>query len=200
MAKLDEEARMTIQTLARKGLSNRETARLLGAIEGAVRHQLRRMEAGTPDGRSRRSGRADAYAEAIDAWREAHGDGAVNLAALHEWLVCEHNYPGSLRSVQRYWKKSYPPLKLRARRRVETPPGVQSQVDWAHFPGVVLGGRRTDLLAFRLVLSHSRYQNPSSLPKTRCTSGSGLAGVASTEGATTPCGATNSSARVRRSR
>ena len=105
MAKLNEEARMTIKTLTQKGLSNRETARLLGVTEGAVRYQRRRMEAGTPDGRSRRTGHADAFAEAIDAWREALGDGAVNLAALHEWLVREHDYEGSRRSVQRYWNR-----------------------------------------------------------------------------------------------
>ena len=157
MAKLNEEARMTIKTLAQKGLSNRETARLLGVTEGAVRYQRQRMEASTPDGRSQRRGQADAYADIIETWREALSGGALNLAELHEWLVCEHDYKGSLRSVQRYWKKTYPAPKLRARRRIETPPGAQSQVDWAHFPGVIVRGRRTNLLAFRMVLSHSRY-------------------------------------------
>lgn len=157
MAKLDEEARMTIKTLARKGLSNREAARLLGITEGTVRYHLSRMDEGLPDGRSRRTGRADTYAEAIHTWREARLDEAINLAALHAWLVREHDYEGSLRSVQRYWNRTYPTPKLRARRRIETPPGAQSQVDWAHFPGVIVGGKRTDLLAFRMVLSHSRY-------------------------------------------
>lgn len=157
MAKLDEHARMTIQTLAQKGLSNRETARLLGITEGAVRYQLRRMQEEAPDGRSQCTGRTDAYAEAIDAWRTAHLGSPINLAVLHEWLVGEHDYEGSLRSVQRYWKRTYPAPKLRARRRIETPPGAQSQVDWAHFPGIVLGGCRTDLVAFRMALSHSRY-------------------------------------------
>jgi transposase len=157
MAKLDEAARMTIKTLAHKGLSNRETARLLDITEGTVRYHLRRMDADIPDGRSQRAGRADAYAEAIHTWREARLDGPINLAVLHEWLVGEHDYEGSLRSVQRYWNRRYPAPKLRARRRIETPPGAQSQVDWAHFPGVILGGRRRDLLAFRMVLSHSRY-------------------------------------------
>lgn len=156
MAKLDEAACMTIQTLAQKGLSNRETARILGVSEGAVRYQRRRMAEQAVDGRSRRASIADGYAEAIAFWREARGDDALNLAALHEWLVREHDYPGSLRSVQRYWKKTYPAPRLRARRRVETPPGAQSQVDWAHYPGILLGGERIDLVAFRMVLSHSR--------------------------------------------
>lgn len=157
MAKLNEDARMTIKTLAQKGLSNRQTARLLGVTEGAVRYQRKRMQAGSCDGRSCRSGYADAYAEAIDTWREARSGEAINLAVLHDWLVREHDYEASLRSLQRYWKKTYPAPKVRARRRIETPPGAQSQVDWAHFPGVIVGGRRRDLLAFRMVLSHSRY-------------------------------------------
>ena len=157
MAKLNEEARMTIKTLAEKAVPNRKIARLLGVTEGAVRYQRAQMASGAVDHRSLRTGRADPYAEAIDHWRTAMKAEALNLAVLHEWLVREHGYEGSLRSVQRYWKKTYPAPKLRARRRVETPPGVQSQVDWAHFPAVVLDGQETDLLAFRMVLSHSRY-------------------------------------------
>lgn len=80
------------------------------------------------------------------------------MAALHEWLVAEHDYRGSLHSVQRYWRRSYPAPALRARRRVETPAGAQSRVDWAHFPGLIVGGERLDLLALHMVLSHSRYE------------------------------------------
>ncbi len=155
MAKLNEDARMTIKTLAHKGVSNREIARLIGVTEGAVRYQRKRMQANLVDGRSRQTCRAVAFAEAIEHWRQ-HRD-AVNLADLHQWLVREHAYPGSLRSIQRYWKKTYPAPRIRARRRIETPPGAQSQVDWAHFPGIILGGQHQDLLAFRMVLSHSRY-------------------------------------------
>lgn len=36
---------------------------------------------------------------------------------------------------------------IRSRRRVETPPGAQAQVDWAHFPGVILGEEAVALLA-----------------------------------------------------
>lgn len=148
---------MTIKTLSEKSVSNREIARLLGITEGAVRYQRARMASGAPDRRSLRTGIADTYAEAIEHWRSVRVDEAINLAALHEWLVREHDFEGSLRSVQRHWTKHYPAPKIRARRRVETPPGAQSQVDWAHFPGVVLGGELVDVLAFRMVLSHSRY-------------------------------------------
>jgi IS30 family transposase len=62
MAKLSQEARMTIKTLTAKGVSNRETARLLGLSEGAVRHQRRRLAAGAVDGRSLQRYVRDRYA------------------------------------------------------------------------------------------------------------------------------------------
>ncbi|MBK7250688.1 MAG: IS21 family transposase [Gammaproteobacteria bacterium] len=81
----------------------------------------------------------------------------VNVAALHDWLVAEHGYPGSLRSVQRFVGDVYPRPPRRARRRVETPPGAQAQVDWAQFPGLIVAGREQTLHAFHMVLSHSRF-------------------------------------------
>src|SRR5512138_2103853 len=92
MSKLNLEARMTIQTLARQHLAQREIARLLGITEGAVRYQLRRMAAGAVDGRSAQPMRAEAVTEAIALWREQNSDLALNLAALHVWLVSEHGY------------------------------------------------------------------------------------------------------------
>jgi transposase len=158
MSKLDVEARMTIKTLVSKGVSRSAIARMLGVSEGAVRYQARRMQAGAIDGRSLQPPKAAQWAHAIDHWREGQGDGALNLAALHAWLVHEHDYQGSLRSVQRFYARAYPAPAIRARRRVETPPAAQAQVDWAHFPGIVVGGERTDLLALHMVLSHSCFE------------------------------------------
>jgi len=158
MSKLNQEALMTIQTLASRQVSHCEIARLLGITEGAVRYRIKRMEADAVDGRARQQPIASAVAEAIEHWREHHAGDALNLTALHDWLVTEHDYRGSVRSVQRYWRAHYPAPRIRARRRVETPAGAQAQVDWAAFPGVVLEGERTDLLALHMVLSHSRYE------------------------------------------
>ena len=138
MNRLNPEARMTIKTLAARGATNSDIARLLGVTEGAVRHHVARLQTGALDGRSRQE------------------PGPINLAVLHAWLVSEHGYSGSLRSIQRYWARSYPAPALRARRRVETPPGAQAQVDWAHFPAIVVGGIAQDLVALHMVLSWSR--------------------------------------------
>jgi len=102
--------------------------------------------------------RRPAVASAIERWRVQQQGQAVNLAALDDWLVSEHDYAGSLRSVQRYWARPYPGPQLRARRRVKTPAGAQAQVDWAAFPGVIVGGELCDLLALHITLSHSRYE------------------------------------------
>jgi transposase len=158
MGRLDPEARMTIKTLSARGATRSEIARLLGVTEGAVRYHARRMASGAADGRSRQRPTAEAFAEAIGHWRSLRDGGGVNLAALHDWLRREHGYGGSLRSVQRYWRRAYPAPVIRARRRVETPPGAQAQVDWAHFPGVVVAGEAVDLLAMHMVLSWSRAE------------------------------------------
>jgi transposase len=158
MSKLDQEARVTIKTLLAKGVSHCAVARMLQVTEGTVRYQAKRVAVMAVDGRSRQSSKATGWAEAIGHWREQQGDGVINLAALHDGLVCEHGYAGSLRSIQRYWKRTYPAPRLRARRRIETPPAAQSQVDWAHFSAIVVGGEHTDLLALHMVLSHSRYE------------------------------------------
>jgi transposase len=149
---------MTIKTLSARGATNTEVARLLGVTEGAVRYHVARMHAGAGDGRTRQQQKAASLAGMIDHWRQQQGDGPINLAALHGWLATEHSYTGSLRSIQRYWKRIYPTPAIRARRRVELPPGAQAQVDWAHFPAVVLGGVATDLVAMHMVLSWSRKQ------------------------------------------
>ena len=155
MAITDLEIRMTIKTLAAKGAPKRAIARQLTLSEGTVRYHLARLAAGARDGRADQPRRALVVVDAISHWM-AHHDRA-NLAALHAWLVAEHGYAGSLRSVQRFVADRYPPPPVRARRRVETPPGAQAQVDWAQFPRMVVAGELVTLHAFHLVLSHSRF-------------------------------------------
>jgi len=158
VAKLSMEARMSIKVLSDKGVSNREVARLLNISEGTVRYHRRRLAKGAADGRRNQPRKAAAFRPAIDAWLEVRGESAPsNVAELYHWLVSEHAYPGSLRSLQRYVRESWPPPPRRARRRVETPPGAQAQVDWAVFPKVWIGGHQRDLLAFEMQLSWSRY-------------------------------------------
>ena len=126
--KLDRETRMTIMVLARNGQSGRSIGRMLGVDEKTVRYHLRRQARNAVDGRSRQSSRAAALAEAIAHYLSA-GTGPVNLVLLHEWLVAEHDFTGSVRCLQRYFRRHFPRPARRARRRIETPPGAQAQAD-----------------------------------------------------------------------
>lgn len=155
--KIDQEGRMTIKHLAAKEIPNREIARLLGVDESTVRHHLQRQAADAVDGRSRQRQRAEGWADAISHFiASLDQDGPVNLAALHDYLVCEHGYRGSLKSVQRYYRRHYPQPRARARRRVETPPGAQAQADWDEYSGLLVGGREVPAYRFHLKLSYSR--------------------------------------------
>ncbi len=148
--KLDQEARMTIKTLAHKGLKKREIARMLDVSDNTVRYHLRRQAEGAVDGRSRQTMLAAGWSEQIDWYLTSRdADQPVNLAALYDWLVCEHAYPGSLKSVQRYYRR-------RARRRVETPPGAQAQVDWDEGYLLWIGGYQRPAHRFHMKLSFSR--------------------------------------------
>jgi transposase len=80
----------------------------------------------------------------------------VNVRELYEHLVYEWGYGESYRSVLRYVRRHWPKPKIRTWRRVETPPGAQSQTDWAEFPRVDVGEGPEPLSAFIMVLSHSR--------------------------------------------
>ena len=149
---------MTIKHLAGKPVSNREIARLLGVSEGSVRYHRRRQQESAVDGRSRQPQLAAAWAEDIAHFVGSQTeDGPVNLAALHDHLVCERGYTGSLRSLQRYFRKHFPAPKKRARRRVETPPGAQAQVDWDEYDRLWVGGQAVRAYRFHMKLSHSRY-------------------------------------------
>jgi transposase len=158
--KLSQEARMTIGELLRRGWSRVAIGETLGVTEGAVRYHERRRREDAVDGRRGRQRHcAEALAAEIEAWflADPRRRERLNLAALHEYLVQEHDYAGSLRSVQRYFRAHQPVPKQRARRRVETPPGAQGQADWAFFPGAVIARQAVDLLGFHLQLSWSRY-------------------------------------------
>jgi transposase len=124
-----------------------------------VRYQLARLASPARDRRANQASSVVPFGEAIAEWmRSGEAERGMNGLALYEWLVAEHGFAGSYKAVQRFVRAHYPRPRIRARRRVETPPGAQAQADWAEFRGVVVGEEELDLFAFHLVLSHSRYE------------------------------------------
>jgi len=156
--RLSEEEVVTIRVLAAKGQNHCQIARTVGVTEGTVRYHLRRAAEGAEDGRSERPFEAESMAAVIAVWHEERKDDRrpVNVVELHEHLEREHGYAGGYRSVLRYVRARYPRPKIRTYRRVETPPGAQTQTDWAEYPAVDLGEGPEPLHGFLMVLSHSR--------------------------------------------
>lgn len=71
-------------------------------------------------------------------------------------MLCERGYTGSLRTVRRHVRLVRPRRKAEAILRVETLPGEQAQVDWAHVGEIAVPGGKRPLWAFAMVLAHSR--------------------------------------------
>ena len=149
---------MTIGVLAEHGQPNTVIARQLGITESTVRYHRLRLAVGAPDGRKQKPFKALEHAETIESWVrrcEAQGEG-INVEALHDHLVERHGYRGSCRGLRRFVRATYGPPRIRAYRRVETPPAAQTQTDWGEFPRIRVRGDDVDLHAFVMVLSHSR--------------------------------------------
>ncbi len=71
-------------------------------------------------------------------------------------MLVERGYSGSVRTLRRYVRTARPTPKHEAFVRVETLPGEQAQVDWAHVGSITVDGGRRPLWAFVMVLAYSR--------------------------------------------
>ncbi len=146
---------MTLKVLNAKGQANTQIAHTLGVTEGAIRYHLRKEPMSNGNAKPFK---AEVYAEVIEHWMQSNRNGLrpPNVKDLYEHLVMEFAFDGSYKSVLRYVRSAYGKPPLRTYRRVETPPGAQTQIDWGEFRGVVVGGVSVDLHAFIMTLSHSR--------------------------------------------
>ena len=144
-----------------EGVSQREVARQLGIARKSVRKAVERA---SPNDYSLKVPRAcpvlDSFKPIIDAWldqdRQAPRKQRHSGARVHERLVSEHGFQGSLRSVSSY---------VSGRRKVEIaspvfapmdyPPGFEIQIDWGEGT-VILNGHSTVLFFFCARLPFSK--------------------------------------------
>jgi len=161
--KLSKEQVMVAKGMKQRGASVRQLARQLGVSEGALRYRLRRQaEGAVVDGRSLQATALDGYEEIVEALQERLGDGRLSgqgrpcqVRELYELLVRDHAYAGSYQAVVRYLRRKHGVPRVRALRRVETPPGVQAQHDWFEVQ-VPIGSRTQRRQMLVGTLSHSR--------------------------------------------
>jgi len=71
-------------------------------------------------------------------------------------MILARGYDGSLRTLRRYVRVARPAPKNEVFLRLETLPGEQAQVDWAHVGHLAVPGGRRPLWAFVMVLAYSR--------------------------------------------
>ena len=141
----------------------RRLAKDLGVTEHAVRYRLKRLrESDRPDGRRGKATALAGYEEVVEAIQERLGDGRLTgggrpcqVRLIYEALVRDHGYAGSYQSVVRHLRRKHGKPRVRAIRRVETPPGVQAQHDWFE-ERVRIGTRRPELGLLLGTLSYSR--------------------------------------------
>ena len=161
MAKLGKDDIVTIHVLKDKGESNSRIARVLGVTEGAVRYHLRRRDQGCEDGRKKRSLiEQEGLSEVAASWWSDQlaalpPDRSPNASALWAMLVRDYHYCGSAKSVRKYARTHLTRRRLRPYRRIETPPGAQTQSDWLE-SCIDIGSGPETLYGFLMVLSHSR--------------------------------------------
>ena len=160
MTKLREQDIMCAEILTDAGQSIRGTAQQLGVAESTLRYRLHRRRQQAIDGRSQQTEKCALFDDLIQAWiaTQAEGEGRPDsVQSLYEQLTSQHGFTGSYKAVWRYVRRRRKPPKIRPKRRVETRPGTQAQLDWATTQLYVeeLGGW-TCLSAFLMSLSYSR--------------------------------------------
>ena len=79
----------------------------------------------------------------------------LRATRLHEMLRLR-GYTGSVKTLRRYVRTVRPPPSREAYLALETMPGEQGQVDWAHFGKIRVDGTERPLSCFVMVLSFSR--------------------------------------------
>jgi transposase len=71
-------------------------------------------------------------------------------------MIVERGYTGSLRTLRRFVRVHRPQTRREIYVRIETLPGEQAQVDWAHVGHIRVKGGTRPLYCFVLLLRHSR--------------------------------------------
>jgi transposase len=101
----------------------------------------------------RRSSLVEPYAQFIEQTLRQYP--TLRATRLHDMLR-ERGFAGSARTLRTYVATVRPEPKTEAYLRLETLPGEQAQIDWAHVGRMAVPGGERSLWLFVIVLSYSR--------------------------------------------
>ena len=145
---------MDIKDLYRQGHSIRAIIELTGHARNTVRRVLREQTPRPPKKRERAS-RLDPYKPYLE---RRYAECALSAVRLLEEIKAM-GYAGGIDVVRRFIRSLTPQARAQAKMtvRFETPPGEQTQADWASCGHETdEAGRRRAVYAFVMVLSYSR--------------------------------------------
>ncbi len=146
---------MTIKTLNRKGVSNRQIAGQLGISRNTVAKYV--DHDGPP-----RYNRQEPYKSILDEHRDyligrLKEFPKITAERLHRELQSK-GFQGSYPTVVNFVRKHRPDNEPQAYERFETEPGEWAQVDWGEFDPINHFGVQRKLYCFSIVLCYSRAQ------------------------------------------
>lgn len=150
-----------IREMAIRGCTQREIARDLHVSRNTVAKYLSAdLSPEPPVTRAPTSPTMEPYADAVRSWLEAdaHAPRKQRHTArrVHDRLVDELGFPGSLSTVERFvreWRRSRPPEPSEGFLELEWPPGT-AQGDWGRATAVI-GGASVDVSELVVALPHS---------------------------------------------
>ena len=117
-------------------------------VARAIGHVGRKAHAGRPDAR---------VLEPFMPWVDETLARYPRLVATRLFdMLRERGYEGSVRTLRRYVQDARPQPKTEAFLRLQTLPGEQAQIDWAHVGQLPVRGGQRALWVFVLVLAYSR--------------------------------------------
>lgn len=125
-------------------------ARQLGVHRRYVRRVVG-LESEPPQ--SVRTSVMDPWQRHVEAWLKQYP--GLRATRVHDMLK-ERGFQGTAQTVRRHVAKLRPPRPTKAFLEIETLPGEQAQVDWAHAGKLQVPGGARALWLFIMVLSHSR--------------------------------------------
>ncbi|MDX1358775.1 MAG: IS21 family transposase [Clostridia bacterium] len=145
---------MSIRADFKKGLNYTEISKKYGIDPRTAKfyaHSEKRPE--YPKGTTRES-KIEPYKEMID---ELLNEAPYSAVRIQE-IITEHGFDGKYTIVKDYVRSRKSELNKQATIRFETMPGLQGQVDWAHFPDyhVLEDGKIKKLYCFLMILGYSR--------------------------------------------
>lgn len=150
---IKKETWVDIRNDRKKGLSYKEIGRKYG-IDQRTAKKYALVEEYPNYKREPKKSIIEPHKEKIDILLEQDSYSAVRIQEIIE----KDGYTGKYTVVKDYVRTKKKELDRKATVRFETTPGLQAQVDWAHFPNyqIVENGKIKKLYCFLMILGYSR--------------------------------------------